>query len=195
MPEERPSHYYHPGRTTLLSQGDIFRDVPTIFLDESKDTDEEDTEEVVLDNVFAGVGYAMLITPTAFMRGQGATTQHSSSERVFVPVRPLSEVLRGREPTNLVDLKKWDAWPNFMYLPAFEAPPTAPGKPRVSFPESVAYLYIASSIDQSVLDAPDGPQRVTQLSYDATCQLLRKLMMFNSRTQEIPRSKFNPPRD
>ena len=97
---ERPSdaEYYERDRVELLSQGDLFRDVPLAY--------PLPADEIVVDEAKGGgsrrflsgpleFGPAMLITPSCSLGAQGAAG-YGHPVRTLVPVIPLARARRAR---------------------------------------------------------------------------------------------------
>lgn len=121
---ERPSDadYYERDRVPLLSQGDLFRDVPLAYplpADELV-VDERGGSRRFLSGPLE-FGPAMLITPSCSLGAQGAEG-YAHSVRTLVPVVPLAELIeRGVvKETALDDLRRFDHLINNMYLPPLD---------------------------------------------------------------------------
>jgi hypothetical protein len=118
--QERPEdHLYYETRHELLSQGNIFRDLPLgypfppreIVLDPEASTGARQ----FLSGPFE-TGYAMLLTPTCSMRAQQtAATTYAHPVRVLAVVRPVAELLdRGiLTPDRLGLMRKYDGLMNY----------------------------------------------------------------------------------
>src|SRR2546430_347063 len=112
--ESRPTEdSYYEGRIPLLSQGDIFRDVPLAYPSPAREIVEEE-QDLVGRRFLSGpfeVGTAMLVTPTCSMRSQASPTEYAHPVRSLVPVMPLDEGLRGElglDDSKLGLLRKYD---------------------------------------------------------------------------------------
>jgi hypothetical protein len=184
--EERPDDSaYYETRLPLLSQGDIFRDVPLAY---------PVPGEIVEEENFSGgsrhflsgpleTGFAMLTTPTCSMRAQGAPHVYAHPVRTLVPLMP-TERLVGEgllDAAKLGLVRKYDGLINYMYLPPHQ---------ESGLPESLALLYMPVTMHHDIIDG----QREAQLAREGARQLHRKLVWFNSSWQE-PRSTFDPPLD
>jgi hypothetical protein len=188
---ERPSDasYYERDRVALVSQGDLFRDVPLAY--------PSPATELVFDEAQSGgrrflsgpleFGPAMLITPSCSLGTQGAAG-YAHSVRTLVPVLPLAELMeRGMiKESALNDLRRFDHLINYMYLPPLEADDL-----EFSMPESLALLYMPVTLHHAFLEG----QRVTQLAYRGAQQLQRKLVWFYSGWLEGDLDVFDPPMD
>jgi hypothetical protein len=189
---ERPSdaEYYERDRVELLSQGDLFRDVPLAY--------PLPAEELVVDDAEGGgsrrflsgpleFGPAMLITPSCSLGAQGAAG-YGHPVRTLVPAIPLAELV-GRgvvKETALADIRRFDHLINYMYLPPLDV-----DELEFSMPESVALLYIPVTLHHAFLEG----QRVSQLAYRGAQQLQRKLVWFYSGWLEDDLDAFDPPMD
>ena len=122
--ERRPTGLYYEVRTELLSQGDIFDDVPLAYPTVA-DEIVADSEEVVessrrfLSGPF-DIGKAMLITPTCCMRAQPSGQGYAHPVRTLVPIRTINELMEmgifDESKRGLADRR--DGLINYMYLPA-----------------------------------------------------------------------------
>lgn len=94
--ERRPSGAYYQDRTGLLSQGDVFLDVPLAYPTPADSIvfDEEDADagRRFLSGPFE-TGPAILTTPTCSMRSQGGEADYAHPVRTLVPLRPVEELL------------------------------------------------------------------------------------------------------
>ncbi len=189
---ERPSdaEYYERHRVELLSQGDVFRDVPLAY--------PMPASELIVDGEEGGgsrrflsgpleFGPAMLITPSCSLGAQGAEG-YGHPVRTLVPLIPLSELLARAvvKETALADLRRFDHLINYMYLP-----PLKVEELEFSMPESVALLYMPLTLHHAFLEG----QRVSQLAYRGAQQLQRKLVWFYSGWLEDDLEVFDPPMD
>lgn len=183
--ERRPASTYYEQRTSLLSQGDVFRDVPLAYPSPA-------TELVLDDDASTGrafisgpldVGLAMLVTPTCSMRAQTAKKDYAHPVRTLVPVRPMSELIAA----GIIDVsrrglaEKRDSLINYMYLPASD---------QLDLPESMALLYMPVTLHHDMIVG----NRISQLTHDAAAQLQRKLAWFASSIL-LERTDFAPPMD
>ncbi len=140
---ERPADadYYERGRVELLSQGDLFRDVPLAY--------PLPADELLVDQGEGGggcrflsgpleFGPAMLVTPSCSLAAQSAAG-YGHPVRTLVPVVPLENlVYRGViKEAALSDLRRFDHLINYMYVPALEIEEL-----EFSIPESMAFLYM-----------------------------------------------------
>jgi len=187
---ERPAddEYYERQRVELLSQGDLFRDVPLAY--------PMPAEELVIDEDEGGgtrrflsgplaFGPAMLITPSCSLAAQGATG-YGHPVRTLVPIAPL-EVLVASDVIKegaVSDLRRFDHLINYMYLPPLEDEEL-----EFAMPESVALLYMPVTLHHAFLEG----QRVSQLAYRGAQQLQRKLVWFYSGWLEDDLDSFDPP--
>jgi hypothetical protein len=188
---ERPSDadYYERDRVELLSQGDLFRDVPLAY--------PLPATELVVDEESGGsrrflsgpleFGPAMLITPSCSLGAQGGG-RYSHPVRTLVPVLPLVELVeRGViKETALDDLRRFDRLINYMYLPPLEV-----DEHEFAMAESLALLYMPITLHHALLEG----QRVSQLAYRGAQQLQRKLVWFYSGWLEDDLDVFDPPMD
>jgi hypothetical protein len=189
-PERPPdAEYYERDRVELISQGDLFRDVPLAY--------PLPAGELVVDEASSGsrrflsgpleFGPAMLITPSCSLGAQGAEG-YGHPVRTLVPVIPLAELVeRGVvKETALPDVRRFDHLINYMYLPPLEV-----DELEFAMPESVALLYMPVTLHHAFLEG----QRVSQLAYRGAQQLQRKLVWFYSGWLEDDLDVFEPPMD
>jgi hypothetical protein len=189
---ERPvdADYYERDRVDLISQGDLFRDVPLAYplpADELVvDEDEHGGSRRFLSGPLE-FGPAMLVTPSCSLGAQGAGG-YAHPVRTLVPVLPLAELVeRGVvKESALDDLRRFDHLINYMYLPPLDV-----DELEFSMPESVALLYMPVTLHHAFLDG----QRVSQLAYRGAQQLQRKLVWFYSGWLEDDLDVFKPPMD
>ncbi len=189
---ERPadSEHYERHRVELLSQGDVFRDVPLAYPLPADELIIEEDERGGSRRFLSGpleFGPAMLITPSCSLGAQGAKG-YAHPVRTLVPVLPLAELI-GRgvvKETALDDLRRFDHLINYIYLPPLEVEELG-----FSLPESVALLYMPVTLHHAFLDG----QRVSQLAYRGAQQLQRKLVWFYSGWLEDDLDLFDPPMD
>jgi hypothetical protein len=138
---ERPSDadYYERDRVELVSQGDLFRDVPLAY--------PLPADELLVDEASGGrrfltgplaFGPAMLITPSCSVGAQGAAG-YGHPVRTLVPVIPLAQLIDQGvvKETALADLRRFDHLINYMYLPPLDI-----NELDFSMPESAALLYM-----------------------------------------------------
>lgn len=188
---ERPADYdyYERDRVELVSQGDLFRDVPLAY--------PMPADELVIDQEGAGgrrflsgpleFGPAMLITPSCSLAAQ-RDAGYSHPVRTLVPVLPLGQLVeRGViKETALSDVRRFDHLINYMYLPQLEIEEL-----EFSMPESAALLYMPVTLHHAFLEG----NRVSQLAYRGAQQLQRKLVWFFSGWLEDDLDSFDPPMD
>jgi hypothetical protein len=187
---ERPSDadYYERDRVELVSQGDLFRDVPLAY---PLPADELLVEEASGGRRFLtgplAFGPAMLITPSCSVGAQGAAG-YGHPVRTLVPVIPLAQLIDQGvvKETALVDLRRFDHLINYMYLPPLDI-----NELDFSMPESAALLYMPVTLHHAFLEG----QRVSQLAYRGAQQLQRKLVWFYSGWLEDNLDAFDPPMD
>src|SRR6266498_2946551 len=114
---ERPSdaEYYERDRVELLSQGDLFRDVPLAY--------PLPADELLVDEASRG--------SRRFLSGHPV--------RTLVPVIPLAQLVEQGivKETAIADLRRFDHLINYMYLPPLDV-----DEVEFSMPESVALLYM-----------------------------------------------------
>jgi hypothetical protein len=164
--------YYERDRVDLVSQGDLFRDVPLAY--------PLPADELVVEERKAGsrrflsgpleFGTAMITTPSCSLAAQRGVG-YSHPVRTLVPVLPLDDVVeRGViNAAALGDLRRFDHLINYMYLPPLENEEL-----EFSMSESVALLYMPVTLHHAFLEG----QRVSQLAYRGAQQLQRKLVWF-----------------
>jgi len=187
---ERPSDadYYERDRVELVSQGDLFRDVPLAY--------PLPAHELLVDEASGGrrfltgplaFGPAMLITPSCSIGAQGAAG-YGHPVRTLVPVIPLAQLIDHGvvKETALADLRRFDHLINYMYLPPLDI-----NELDFSMPESAALLYMPVTLHHAFLEG----QRVSQLAYRGAQQLQRKLVWFYSGWLEDNLDAFDPPMD
>jgi hypothetical protein len=187
---ERPSDadYYERDRVELVSQGDLFRDVPLAY--------PLPADELLVDEASGGrrfltgplaFGPAMLITPSCSIGAQGAAG-YGHPVRTLVPVIPLAQLIDHGvvKETALADLRRFDHLMNYMYLPPLDI-----NELDFSMPESAALLYMPVTLHHAFLEG----QRVSQLAYRGAQQLHRKLVWFYSGWLEDNLDVFDPPMD
>jgi hypothetical protein len=171
-------------RIPLLSQGDIFTDVPLAYPVPTQIVEEETSGGVR--HFLAGpleIGRALLITPTCSMRAQGDPGKYAHPVRTLVPTLA-TDVLLERGLLNegkLGLIRKYDGLIKYMYLPPHE-----PSGQR----ESMALLYMPVTLRYDMIDG----QRAIQLAVEGPRQLQRKLVWFHTSWLE-PRATFEPTLD
>jgi hypothetical protein len=188
---KRPSDadYYERDRVELLSQGDLFRDVPLAY--------PLPADELLVDEASRGsrrflsgplaFGPAMLITPSCSLGAQGVEG-YGHPVRTLVPLIPVVQLVDDGivKETALADLRRFDHLINYMYLPPLEI-----DELEFSMPESIALLYMPVTLHHAFLEG----QRVSQLAYRGAQQLQRKLVWFYSGWLEDDLDSFDPPMD
>lgn len=178
MPEAHPNdNTYYETRLPLLSQGDIFRDIPLAYPVPGEIIEDDENLGAGARHFLAGpleTGFAMLTTPTCSMRAQRTPGAYAHPVRTLVPLMPVGRLVE----EGLVDaaklglVRKYDGLINYMYLPPH---------PESDLPESLALLYMPVTMHH---DMTDG-QRVTQLAVEGARQLHRKLVWFCSSWQGL----------
>ncbi|MGO9957029.1 MAG: hypothetical protein ACLP50_13815 [Solirubrobacteraceae bacterium] len=165
--EPRPPGRYYEERTTLLSQGDIFDDVPLAYptpADRVVLDEEDDSQQArrFLSGPF-DTGYGILITPTCSMRAQSPGRDHAHPVRSLAPLRPIEELLKSGilDEAKLRLAASRDSLINYMYLPA--------DRDR-GLVESLALLYMPVTLHHDMI----VDQRIAQLTLDASRQLQKK---------------------
>jgi len=188
---ERPADadYYERDRVELLSQGDLFRDVPLAYPMPANELVVED-ESRGSRRFLSGpleFGTAMLITPSCSLTAQRGVG-YSHPVRTLVPVLPLDDLVgRGAiKEAARGDLRRFDHLINYMYLPSLDV-----DELEFSMHESVALLYMPVTLHHAFLEG----QRVSQLAYRGAQQLQRKLVWFYSGWLEDDLELFDPPMD
>lgn len=182
--EHRPDNYYEE-RIPLLSQGDIFLDVPLAYPAPADELLVED-DHVEGRRFLSGpltIGPAMLITPTCSMRAQTGAAEYAHPVRTLVPLRPVSELLDLKilDVAKLRLAEKRDSLINYMYIPA---------EPEMGLDESLALLYMPVTLHHEMIDG----SRAVQLTSDAASQLQKKLV-WHSSSVLLQRRDFEPPMD
>lgn len=186
--ERRPHGAYYEMRTDLLSQGDIFADVPLAYptpageiIVDSADEPEEGARAFLSGPL--DFGPAMLITPTCSMRSQTQGRSYAHPVRTLVPLRPVAELIE----IGLVDAAKRglaerrDSLINYMWLP---------GDAALEVEDSLAFLYMPVTLHHDLI----VDNRVAQLTYDAASQLQKKLA-WHATSLLVDRADFDPPMD
>jgi hypothetical protein len=190
--EERPrdDEYYELERIPLLSQGDIFRDVPLDYPSPPREiVRDEEADERGARAFLSGpleFGPALLLTPTCSMRAQRGEG-YAHPVRTLGPIVPVAVLMDAgvltREKLGLV--REYDALINYAYLPPFEVEELEFG-----LAESLALLYMPVTVHHDLIES----NRVSQLTYAGAQQLCRKLAWFTTGWLE-PRDFFRPPMD
>jgi hypothetical protein len=183
--ERRPQGQYFEQRTALLSQGDIFADVPLAFPSPADAVVFEETAGTGRAFLSGPLdfGPAMLVTPTCSMRSQAPERDYAHPVRTLVPLRPVAELTQ----LGILDVSKHrlaemrDSLINYMYVPA---------APTLGLAESLALLYMPVTLHHDMI----AEMRVAQLTYDAAAQLQKKLTWFAS-SLLVDRADFDPPMD
>jgi hypothetical protein len=185
--EPRPSGRYYEQRTSLLSQGDIFENVPLAYpspTDRVFVDDEDDSHQArrFLSGPF-DIGHAMLITPTCSMRAQSSGRDYAHPVRSLVPLRSVDELVE----SGILDHAKLrlaasrDSLINYMYLPADH---------DLGVSESLALLYMPVTLHHDMI----ADLRISQLTLEASRQLQKKLV-WHSSSVLLTRADFEPPVD
>jgi hypothetical protein len=183
--ERRPSGSYYEQRTELLSQGDIFVDVPLAYPSPADEVVLSDDEpEETARRFISGpldVGRALLITPTCSMRSQTPGRHYAHPVRTLVPIRPIVDLveLGILDPAKMRLAEKRDSLINYIYLP--EAP-------DLGVEAGLALLYMPVTLHHEMI----VDNRVAQLTRDAACQVQKKLVWHVSSVL-MDRSNFEPP--
>jgi hypothetical protein len=184
--QPRPSGRYYEQRTALLSQGDIFADVPLAYPTPADSVVFEEDDSAQARRFLSGpfdVGHAMLITPTCSMRAQSAGQDYAHPVRSLVPLRPVDELVdRGildKAKTSLA--QKRESLINYMYMPADR---------DLGIVESVALLYMPVTLHHEMI----VEQRIAQLTLEAARQLQKKLV-WHASSVLLNRGDFEPPLD
>lgn len=183
--ERRPQGDYYETRTGLLSQGDVFRDVPLAYPSPAREIAVEPVDETA--RVFLSgpldFGPAILVTPTCSMRSQTLGRDYAHPVRTLVPLRSVTEL----EESGVLDAAKRglaegrDSLISYMWIP---------GDPSVGINDSLALLYMPVTVHHEMI----VDNRVTQLTYDATSQLQKKLAWYAT-SVVLDRADFDPPMD
>jgi hypothetical protein len=185
VPEIRPADdAYYETRIPLMSQGDIFNDVPLAYPVPTEIVEAETSGGVR--HFLAGpleIGRAMLITPTCSMRAQRDPGKYAHPVRTLVPLLPTEFLIEQGllDASKLGLARKYDGLINYMYVPPHE---------RSGQPESMALLYMPVTLHHDMIDG----QRATQLAVEGARQLHRKLVWFFTSWLE-PRATFEPALD
>lgn len=182
--DRRPTDPYFETRLSMLSQGDIFRDVPLAY---PLPAVEIALEEAPGDRRFLSgpfdVGPAILLTPTCSMRDQKDPTTYAHPVRTLAPLRTVVELEKQGvlDRSKLALAQKRDGLINYMYIPASE---------ELGIEESLALLYMPVTLHHDMV----ATSRVTQLSFAGARQLQRKLA-WHATSLYIDLQDFDPPMD
>jgi hypothetical protein len=183
--ERRPSGPYFEQRSALLSQGDIFDDVPLAFPSPADAVVFEEATSSARSFLSGPLdfGPAMLVTPTCSMRSQAPGRDYAHPVRTMVPLRSVAELaeLGILDTAKLRLAESRDSLINYMYVPA---------APELALPESLALLYMPVTLHHDMIVGT----RITQLTYDAASQLQKKLTWFAS-SLLVERADLDPPMD
>jgi hypothetical protein len=184
--ERRPQGNYFEERRPLLSQGDIFSDIPLAYptpADELVVSDDESHGERRFLSGPLSVGPAMLITPTCSMRAQGEGAGYAHPVRTLVPLRSVEELMSIGVLDNAKRrlAEKRDSLINYMFIP---------GSTELGIEESLALLYMPVTLHHEMVE----DRRITQLTYDAAAQLQKKLV-WHASSVLLQRQDFEPPMD
>jgi hypothetical protein len=183
--------YYEQDRVELVSQGDIFRDVPVAYpLPADELVFDDDSPPEGGRRFLSGpltFAPAMLITPSCSLGAQGAGG-YAHPVRTLVPILPLAELVEKGvvKESAIAEIRRRDHLINYMYLPPLEHPDL-----EFEMPESMALLYMPVTIHHDFIDS----NRVAQLAHRGAQQLQRKLVWFYSGWLEDDLDFFDPPMD
>jgi hypothetical protein len=185
--ERRPQGGYYETRTELLSQGDILVDVPLSYPSPASEIvmEAEAVEETA--RVFLSgpldFGRALLVTPTCSMRSQTRGREYAHSVRTLVPLRPVAELqdigVLDAAKRNLAERR--DSLINYMWIPS---------DGDLGIEDSLALLDMPVTLHHDII----AGSRITQLTYEATCQLQKKLAWYATSVL-LDRGDFDPPMD
>lgn len=185
-------YYEITKRTNLFSQGDVFRDIPLSYptlIGEYKNDQEHQSEEYLAAGTrrfLSGpldFGFALLINPSCSITAQGVADSYAHPIRTLLTIQPVKKLLGEGvlRQGQLDQLRHTDTFTNYMYLPAL---------PAAMFPESLALLYYPITLHHRFLEG----QRITQLTYQGTQHLQRKLVAYYGGI-DVDQKNFNPPMD
>ena len=183
--ERRPSGEYYEMRTELLSQGDVFADVPLAYPMPAGEIVVEEIGETARTFLSGPLDYgpALLITPTCSMRSQSPGRDYAHPVRTLVPLRSVADLERAGvlDRAKIGIAERRDGLINYMWTP---------GIPDVGIDDSLALLYMPVTLHHDmIVDA-----RITQLTHDAACQLQKKLA-WHATSVVLDRAEFDPPMD
>jgi hypothetical protein len=186
--ERRPQGGYYETRTELLSQGDIFADVPLAYPTPAGEIvmevpeSVEETTRVFLSGPL-DFGPAMLVTPTCSMRSQTSRRDYAHPVRSLVPLRPTAELLEAGvlDAAKRSIAERRDSLINYMWIPRDS---------DLGIGESLALLYMPVTLHHELI----AGSRVTQLTYDAASHLQKKLA-WHSTSVLLDRADLDPPMD
>jgi hypothetical protein len=183
--ERRPAGPYFEMRTQLLSQGDVFGDVPLAYPNPATEVAVEDSPDEAR-RFLSGpleTGPAMLITPTCSMRSQSSEGGYAHPVRTLVPLRPTDELveLGILDAAKLRLAERRDSLINYMYVPS---------EPELGLPESLALIYMPVTLHHELI----ASSRLAQLTFGGASQLQRKLV-WHASSILLPRAEFEPPMD
>ncbi|QEC48811.1 hypothetical protein FSW04_15320 [Baekduia soli] len=183
--ERRPTGPYYEVRTPLLSQGDIFDDVPLGYPSPALEIAVEEVDESARAFLSGPLSFgpAMLITPTCSLRSQTAGRDYAHPVRTLVPLRPVQELMEAGilDPSKRGLAERRDSLINYMWMPPL---------PDVGLEESMALLYMPATLHHDMI----ADRRVSQLTRDASSQLQKKLAWYST-SMLLERSDFDPPMD
>lgn len=189
MPQERrPDGAYYETRVSLLSQGDIFLDVPLAYPSPASEIAlppeglPEETARAFLSGPL-DFGPAMLLTPTCSMRSQTSGRDYAHPVRTLAPLRPVEELLE----IGVLDAAKRglaerrDSLINYMWIPKDR---------ELGLDDCLALLYMPVTLHHDLI----AGNRITQLTRGAISQLQRKLAWYTTSVL-LDREDFDPPMD
>lgn len=181
--ERRPRGGYYETRTDLLSQGDIFRDVPLAYpvpAGELAVATETEGARVFLSGPL-DFGLAMLITPTCSMRAQGGAAGYGHRVRTLVPLRTVTELEQAGilDPAKRGLAERRDSLINYMWIP---------GDSALGIEDSLALLYMPVTLHHDMI----AENRLVQMTYEAAQQLQKKLAWYAT-SMLLDRADFDPP--
>lgn len=180
--ERRPRGGYYETRTDLLSQGDVFTDVPLAYPAPAGELAEAGGARVFLSGPL-DFGPAMLITPTCSMRAQGDTAGYAHPVRTLVPLRTVTELEQAGilDPAKRGLAERRDSLINYMWIP---------GDSALGIEDSLALLYMPATLHHDMI----AENRLAQLTYEAAQQLQKKLAWYAT-SMLLDRADFDPPMD
>lgn len=189
MPRDRrPDGRYYETRGSLLSQGDIFYDVPLAYPSPAVEIvlPPEDLPEETARPFLSGpldFGLAILLTPTCSMRSQSSGREYAHPVRTLAPLRPVEELLEiGVLDTAKRGLaERRDSLINYMWIPEDD---------ELGLENCLALLYMPVTLHHDLI----AGTRITQLTRGAASQLQRKLAWYSTSVL-LDREDFDPPMD